>query len=230
MSTFAYGPDLLGDVLVTRHVIPTAPESTGNSCPPQFLRTLRWPRTQAGDTAVISCPLGTTGRATWSCAEEGGHWDTERPDLSGCQSLWLIKILSQLRGRSGGSVVHLAKEMAHYSVFNALYGGDVTGLATAAAVVAEKLSYELEAVPSEQQREAVVMEVAQSVVKAASVALSAANAPAWKDLPAGERERAATAFVRAVKAAGMLLPEAARENQEITISSPNIRKWMYFYS
>ena len=39
------------------------------------------------------------------------------------------------------------------------------------------------------------------------------------------RKRTLTHFTRALKDAGLLLPMAVRENQEVTVSSRNICKW-----
>ena len=58
--------------------------------------------------------------------------------------------------------------------------------------------------------------------------VSKANEEAWGDLPSGgKRERTVTHFARALKAAGLLLPKAVKENQEITVSSPNICEWRF---
>lgn len=51
------------------------------------------------------------------------------------------------------------------------------------------------------------------------------NANCWDDLGLGmKRKRTLTHFVRALKAAALLLPKAVKENQEVTVSSPNICK------
>ncbi len=217
------------DVLFTTHVIkePLLPQASfapgAITCPALLRRTLEWPRTAAGKEAVLPCPLGTQGEARWFCSEEG-EWTTAHPDLSGCRSLWLAKIHEQLRTPSLAAS-HLAKETAHYAASNRLYGGDLPALLSALGALAEKTANALRQVPTDGQREAVVVETVQALVKAASLAAGRANLPAWLDLPDRERRRALTVAARTLRSAGLLLPEAARENQEITISSPNICKW-----
>jgi latrophilin 1 len=178
----------------------------------------------------LSCPLGTRGEARWKCSTEGEDWDTPSPDLSHCRSIWLLKIHDQLKKKSV-SVVHLAKEMSHYTASNPLYGGDVLALIDAIGVITEKMLYELSDIPTLEQREAVVMEIVQSVIKTASIMVSESNRAAWMDLQddggvGRGRKRTLTHFTSALKNAGLLLPMAVRENQEVTVSSPNIRKFL----
>ncbi len=203
-------------------------------CPPRTSRTLSFPRSRAGSLITLSCPLGTRGEARWKCSGDGsGMWATDSPDLSQCRSIWLLKIHDQLK-RKSVSIVHLAKEMSHYTASNPLYGGDILALIDAIGVITEKMLYELSDIPSVEQREAVVMEIVQCVIKTASFMVSEANRDAWLDLQEQDqdsiggggrgRKRTLTHFTRALKNAGLLLPLAVRENQEVTVSSPNICK------
>lgn len=87
-----------------------------NACPPPAppvtgyaslaVRHLDWGWTRAGMTAVVPCPLGTTGLARWACQESGFLWESAGPNLSGCQSIWLKRLLRKLEEES---IVHLAK-------------------------------------------------------------------------------------------------------------------------
>ena len=65
-------------------------------------------RARGGSLITLSCPLGTKGEARWKCSIEGDEWESANPDLSGCRSIWLLKIHDQLK-RKAASVVHLAK-------------------------------------------------------------------------------------------------------------------------
>ena len=61
-------------------------------------------------------------------------------------------------------MVHLAKEMSHYSAYNleSLTGGDLVSLINAIGVMTEKMELELPEIPTSEQKEAVVMEIVQS--------------------------------------------------------------------
>jgi len=223
-----YLPNVSGsrhDVLITTHqegqkFVPRIPPGA-KSCPPQLMRTIDWPRTLAGKTAAIPCPLSTQGMATWECSE-AGKWSSPRPDLSNCRSLWLSKIHEQLR--SPLPPVHLAKETAHYANSNALFGGDISALLSAMGALAEKMEFSLSDMPTDLQKEAVVVEIVQALMKSGSLMMEPRNRPAWMDLSEDELSRTVTTLARTLKASGLLLPKAAKENQEITVSSPNICK------
>ena len=216
------------EVLITTHVISDSEdEGPVRYCPPRMARTLEWPLTRFNQEVSMPCPMGTQGKARWRCSgkrDDGSvDWATPEPDLSDCRSLWLLKIHQQLKKKV--SVVHLSKEMAHYTAFNELYGGDITSLIDAIGVMTEKMFYELPDIPTEQQKEAIVMEIVQSVIKTASIMLTPENQSGWRDLGEEKQKRTLTFFSRTLKSAGLLLPKAVRENQEITVSSPNIRKF-----
>jgi len=86
------------------------------------------------------------------------------------------------------------------------------------------MDFSLEEVPTDRQREAVVVEIVQALMKSASLMMEPRNRPGWMDLGDDEVPRMVTMLARTLKASGLLLPKAARENQEITVSSPNICK------
>ena len=65
--------------------------------------------------------------------------------------------------------------MSHYTASNPLYGGDILALIDAIGVITEKMLYELPDIPTLEQREAVVMEIVQSVIKTASIMVSESN-------------------------------------------------------
>ncbi|TRY70105.1 hypothetical protein TCAL_13311 [Tigriopus californicus] len=216
----SFSPNIASDVLITTHVISESDlEGPVRFCPPRVLRTLEWPLTRINQEVSMACPMGTQGKARWKCSNDS-EWETMYPDLSGCKSLWLIKIHEQLKRKV--SLVHLAKEMAHYTAFNGLFGGDVMALIDAIGVMTEKMLYELPEIPTIQQKEAIVMEIVQSIIKTASIMVSPQNKAGWMDLGPMKQRRTMTFFSRTLKAAGLLLPQAVKENQEITVSSPNI--------
>ena len=84
-------------------------------------------------------------------------------------------------------VLVLASELMQYVSANALYGGDVRSAVNAMTIMVEKMGYQVEKVPTMEQREAMVMELAQATVKTASSLLSPENLPAWQDLPNSQR-------------------------------------------
>jgi len=195
-------------------------------CPPRNIRALSWSWSRPGSTASLACPPGTTGSASWTCSSSssssGGtpQWATPSPDLSDCQSLWMAKIIRELR--KSELILGLASELMQYVSANPLYGGDVKSAVNAMTIITEKMQYQLEKVPTVEQREAMVMELAQATVKTASSLLSPENLPAWQDLPTSQRSRFVSHLVSTLERAGSLLPASLPPDREASVSSTNV--------
>ena len=195
-------------------------------CPPRNIRALSWSWSRPGSTASLACPPGTTGSASWTCSSSSSsgsgtpQWATPSPDLSDCQSLWMAKIIRELR--KSELILGLASELMQYVSANPLYGGDVKSAVNAMTIITEKMQYQLEKVPTVEQREAMVMELAQATVKTASSLLSPENLPAWQDLPPSQRSRFVSHLVSTLERAGSLLPASLPPDREASVSSTNV--------
>ena len=195
-------------------------------CPPRNIRALSWSWSRPGSTASLACPPGTTGSATWTCSSSSSgnsgtpQWATPSPDLSDCQSLWMAKIIGELR--KSELILSLASELMQYVSANPLYGGDIKSAVNAMTIITEKMQYQLEKVPTVEQREAMVMELAQATVKTASSLLSPENLPAWQDLPTSQRSRFVSHLVSTLERAGSLLPASLPPDREASVSSTNV--------
>jgi hypothetical protein len=69
----------------------------------------------------------------------------------------------------------------------------------------------------------------KDILKTISLAVNVkANGVAWERLggPA-KRRKCVTLMINALENAGLLLPEVVHENKEVTVASPNIRKYKY---
>merc|ERR1711936_923871 len=195
-------------------------------CPPRNIRALSWSWSRPGSTASLACPPGTTGSASWTCSSSSSsgsgtpQWATPSPDLSDCQSLWMAKIIRELR--KSELILGLASDLMQYVSANPLYGGDVKSAVNAMTIITEKMQYQLEKVPTVEQREAMVMELAQATVKTASSLLSPENLPAWQDLPNSQRARFVSHLVSTLERAGSLLPNSLSPDREASVSSTNV--------
>ena len=196
-------------------------------CPPRNIRALSWSWTRPGTVARQTCPPGTVGVARWSCvrgqgAEDTPSWVPASPDLSDCQSVWMEKIIRDLR--KSELIINLASDLMQYVSVNALYGGDIKSAIDAMTIIAEKMQYQLRAIPTREQREAMVMELVQSLTKIGSHLVSEVNLAAWQDLPRDQQTRFLTNFILALERTGGLLPGVVEADQEVSVSSDNLRK------
>ena len=196
----------------------------GALCPPRNIRALSWGWTRPGTTARQSCPPGTVGGASWSCVFEGAtpRWSPASPDLSSCRSVWMEKIIRDLR--KSEQILNLASDLMQYVAVNTLYGGDVKSAIDAMTIIAEKMEFQLQQIPTREQREAMVMELVQSLTKTASHLLAEANLAAWQDLPRPQLTRFLTNFISALERTGALLPGVVAADQEVSMSSDNLRE------
>ena len=201
-------------------------QSPPSLCPPRQIRALSWDWTAPGEVSQ-SCPPGTSGVARWTCrAGTDPHsppsWNPPAPDLSDCQSVWMEKIITELR--TSDLIINLANDLMQYVSVNALYGKDITSAIDAMTIIAEKMQYQLREIPTREQREAMVMELVQSLTKIASFLLSDQNLPAWQDLPVSQQTRFLTNFISALERTGSLLPGVVEPDQEVSMSSDNLRE------
>ena len=132
----------------------------------------------------------------------------------------MAKIIRELR--KSELILGLASELMQYVSANPLYGGDVKSAVNAMTIITEKMQYQLEKVPTVEQREAMVMELAQATVKTASSLLSPENLPAWQDLPTSQRSRFVSHLVSTLERAGSLLPASLPPDREASVSSTNV--------
>ena len=132
----------------------------------------------------------------------------------------MAKIIRELR--KSELILGLASELMQYVSANPLYGGDIKSAVNAMTIITEKMQYQLEKVPTLEQREAMVMELAQATVKTASSLLSPENLPAWQDLPTSQRSKFVSHLVSTLERAGSLLPASLPPDREASVSSSNV--------
>ena len=225
LSTLPPPPDTQDSVDSLGH---TGTVSPLRMCPPRNIRALGWTWTRPGTVARQACPPGTVGVARWSCVpgnragDAQPSWSPASPDLSDCQSVWMEKIIRDLR--KSELIINLANDLMQYVSVNALYGGDIKSAIDAMTIIAEKMQYQLRGIPTREQREAMVMELVQSLTKIGSHLVSDTNLAAWQDLPRDQQTRFLTNFISALERTGGLLPGVVEADQEVSVSSDNLRK------
>ena len=132
------------------------------------------------------------------------------------------KIIRDLR--KSEQILNLANDLMQYMSVSVLYGGDIKSAIDAMTIIAEKMQHQLPKIPTREQREAMVMELVQSLTKIASYLLSDTNIAAWQDLPRSQQTRFLTNFITAMEKTGSLLPGVVESDQEVSMSSDNLCK------
>ena len=179
--------------------------------------------------AIMPCPNSSIGYAYWFC-DTRGNWANPSPDLSQCTSMWLNEIIFKLDEREQKeSIVHLSSSLVQKATANTYHGGDISKLIYTIEKMTDKMRLDLELIPTSSQRKAVITEVVQNIVKIGSAMISLRNLDTWRDVGAADKELSAiSSYVTSLENAGLLLPEGAGENKEVTIASDNICKYFTF--
>jgi hypothetical protein len=198
-------------------------------CQANTFGNLYWNETKANTRATMRCPKYNSGFAYRFC-DLNGNWEENSADLSQCTSEWLNKIILDLEKRDQKlSVVHLSNIMAEYVTRNHFHGGDISHLINTMEKLVDALRLDLELIPTSSQRKAVITQVVQNIIKTGSVMIDLDNHFIWRDVgQVQEQLETVSALVMCLENAGLLLPEGAGENKEVTIASENIRKFVSY--
>ncbi|XP_037090639.1 LOW QUALITY PROTEIN: latrophilin Cirl-like [Pollicipes pollicipes] len=154
------------------------------------------PPAASNDGVQVIIP-GVTGRR-----QQGGR--VEKVDE--CKSILMAALEERLL--SGEHTLRVAAELAQVTDrSDGLFGGDVRTAARLVNHLASRQAQQLIAVPAVERREAIVTELTEDVVRAASNVLDAGQLAAWRDLGPEERRRAATSLLIGLEQNAFLLSD-----------------------
>lgn len=179
-------------------------------CWPVKARNLYWNWTSVNEHAVQPCPGGTTGLARWRCIASPGvdqqpHWFPSTPDLSQCRSVWLTNLESRVI--EGDSLTSIMSDLSQVTSSKTLYGGDMMITTKIIKKVAQKMSEDIKTFPDQRQREAIVTELLQGVVRTLSNLLHTSQHASWRDLSYREQMRVATSLLIGLEENAFLLAD-----------------------
>ncbi|CAH1153302.1 unnamed protein product [Phaedon cochleariae] len=197
-------------------------------CEARGARTVRWPPTRAGATAIEPCPGGTTGFAKWHCragaeADLGraAHWWPSEPDLSECRSVWLTSLEQRIvAGRD--PLVSITNDLAQVTGSKTLYGGDMMITTKIIQKMTEKMSKDIRTVDDARQREQIVTEMLMDVAKTGSNLLDASQRASWKDLSYKEQMSVATSLLIGLEENAFLLADTVNSEKTVEKVFKNI--------
>ena len=158
-----------------------------------------WNWTKAGDDAIQVCPQGSSGFARWTCGKNGVWQPASAPNLGECQSLWLSRMEQRL-GRQGDNhdpqtISQIAVELSGATETRPLYGGDFLIMAKITQTLVYRTRQELYVMQSQDDKETMVAELFQAVMKATSNLLDVERNDAWQDLDVKQRALSATSLM-----------------------------------
>lgn len=105
-----------------------------------------------------------------------------------------------------------------------LYGGDMMTTTTIIKKITDRISKNIQTFPDPQQREAIVTELLQSVVKTTSNLLDSSQDSSWKDLSHREQMRVATSLLIGLEENAFLLADTVIREKTVVQAVKNICK------
>ena len=205
-------------------------------CPSRRARSIIWPETKAGSTAVQPCPQEDRVSARWKC-DESGKWSkngrTANPDLSQCRSIWITPLIAKISlappsGSFSAAIVELDQHLAVYPI----YGGDVTAVLDVARTALGRLQGGgmIEA-DSEAEYNTKTMKTLGRLLRCLSALLEDKGRMAWADLPQKTRTQSRRELISLAVDLAESLPELISSLPNgATVISPNICEWLFFSS
>ncbi|XP_044257478.1 latrophilin Cirl isoform X5 [Tribolium madens] len=198
-------------------------DSDSSRCSPKTFRSILWNWTKVNSTDIQPCPGGTTGFAKWRCIEVNSvpTWHPSTPDLSQCRSVWLTSLEQRIMaGRD--PLVSITNDLAQVTSSKTLYGGDMMITTKIIQKMAQKMSQDIQTFPDTRQREAIVTEMLNDVVKTGSNLLDSSQHPSWRDLSYKEQMRVATSLLIGLEENAFLLADTVTRKKTVDQIVKNI--------
>lgn len=109
-----------------------------------------------------------------------------------------------------------------------MYGGDMLVTTKIIQSLCEKMTYDIETFSDQRQRESVVLELLNSVVKTGSNLLDETQQYSWMDLSFEDQMRVATTLLTGLEDNAFLLADTIAAERNVVQKVKNIRKFHCF--
>ncbi|XP_022914827.1 latrophilin Cirl isoform X4 [Onthophagus taurus] len=225
-------PKKITDDTITRLYLPSSSNTPfytngevdiTNYCGPVTMRSIYWNWTLSGEQNLQPCPGGTTGFAKWKCSKIDGEskWVPESPDLSECRSLWLTSLEQRVQVMKD-SLLLITNDLAQVTSSKTLYGGDMMITTKIIQKMTAKMARDIQTIPDPRQREAIVTDMLNAVVRTGSNLLDVSQHPSWKDLSHKEQMRVATSLLIGLEENAFLLADTVMREKTVNQVVKNI--------
>lgn len=153
--------------------------------------------------------------------QAGGTWYSYQPDLTQCRSLWLNNLEVRVNQQES-SLLSIANDLSQVTSSKALYGGDMLVATKIIQTVSQRMHFDIETLPEQRQREALVYELLNSVVKTGSNLLDQSQHASWLDLSVEDQMRVATSLLTGLEDNAFLLADTILRERHVVQKVKNI--------
>lgn len=148
-------------------------------------------------------------------------WQPATPDLTYCRSLWLNSLEVRVNQRDS-SLISIANDLSQVTSSKTLYGGDMLVTTKIIQTMSEKMTYDIETFPDQRQRENIVLELLNGVVRTGSNLLDATQNLSWLDLSFEDQMRVATSLLTGIEDNAFLLADTIIREWNVVQKAKNI--------
>lgn len=177
------------------------------------------------DISFNSNLSGRNGGGGGSGGATGGGavatWYSYQPDLTQCRSLWLNNLEIRVN-QQDSSLISIANDLSQVTSSKTLYGGDMLVATKIMQTMSQKMHFDIETLPDQRQREALVYELLNSVVKTGSNLLDQSQHASWLDLSVEDQMRVATSLLTGLEDNAFLLADTILRERHVVQKVKNI--------
>ncbi|XP_055640427.1 latrophilin Cirl [Toxorhynchites rutilus septentrionalis] len=171
----------------------------------------------------ISFNSNLSGRNGAGMGDSGAvaTWYSYQPDLTQCRSLWLNNLEIRVN-QQDSSLISIANDLSQVTSSKTLYGGDMLVATKIIQTMSQKMHFDIETIPDQRQREALVYELLNSVVKTGSNLLDQSQHASWLDLSVEDQMRVATSLLTGLEDNAFLLADTILRERHVVQKVKNI--------
>ncbi|XP_058454822.1 latrophilin Cirl [Malaya genurostris] len=148
-------------------------------------------------------------------------WYSYQPDLTQCRSLWLNNLEIRVN-QQDSSLISIANDLSQVTSSKTLYGGDMLVATKIIQTMSQKMHFDIETIPDQRQRESLVYELLNSVVKTGSNLLDQSQHASWLDLSVEDQMRVATSLLTGLEDNAFLLADTILRERHVVQKVKNI--------
>ncbi|XP_062559983.1 latrophilin Cirl [Armigeres subalbatus] len=164
---------------------------------------------------------GRNGGAVGATGGAVATWYSYQPDLTQCRSLWLNNLEIRVN-QQDSSLISIANDLSQVTSSKTLYGGDMLVATKIMQTMSQKMHFDIETLPDQRQREALVYELLNSVVKTGSNLLDQSQHASWLDLSVEDQMRVATSLLTGLEDNAFLLADTILRERHVVQKVKNI--------
>ncbi|XP_055545147.1 latrophilin Cirl isoform X2 [Wyeomyia smithii] len=149
-------------------------------------------------------------------------WYSYQPDLTQCRSLWLNSLEVRVNQQQDSSLISIANDLSQVTSSKTLYGGDMLVATKIIQTMSQKMHFDIETIPDQRQKETLVYELLNSVVKTGSNLLDQSQHASWLDLSVEDQMRVATSLLTGLEDNAFLLADTILRERHVVQKVKNI--------